>query len=431
MFNSNFARASALTSSAVDPAEPNAQGDTQSDVQCDLQSGIHPSCRTLRSSRTLRSRSSLRGVFDKHAVDLDGPSLTWASTVADSGCPAGQDSMAWQRAYTSSLAVAGFAAWVNSTQETALASYDQQQVTSLCKFGDHHIGIVPVTGLPNAQVAVPCALLCDRTIKAFVLVGVHCEAGPEAQPQTVTTVLSALYRDQLQLSQLVAAGDDYLIGIKQFDVVPEQLQLYLSGLCHTDSPRVSRGRTGLSGRCQHRSSSPSTAHAHTTANHTAPELTYAAARESSSWRQIVPAGPLGAALDGELETLLGRLASTDIEIPPEPNGVYTDVSIGEFKLRLYALVWTMDGQPDEALAAPELSLFLVLGPIAGSYLPMGSQLSVKENNLLMADQTLQWMSNPSYLYTQVFGSWDKKFTVEILLPQTRPFVLPPLTFSLD
>lgn len=91
----------------------------------------------------------------------------------------------------------------------------------------------------------------------------------------------------------------------------------------------------------------------------------------------------------------------------------------------------MDGQPDEALAAPELSLFLVLGPIAGSYLPMGSQLSVKENNLLMADQTLQWMSNPSYLYTQVFGSWDKKFTVEILLPQTRSFVLPPLTFSLD
>ncbi|MEL6815202.1 MAG: hypothetical protein AAFP03_10370 [Cyanobacteria bacterium J06598_3] len=128
----------------------------------------------------------------------------------------------------------------------------------------------------------------------------------------------------------------------------------------------------------------------------------------------------------ELSRLLKRFKSGDIDLPQAAAGVYADVLITEYKLRLYALVWAV-----EALLEPELSLFLILGPTQGSYLPMDTQLTVKENNLLLTEQTLRWTSAPTYLYTQVFGTWKEKFTVEIALPYARPLSLPPLTFALD
>lgn len=156
---------------------------------------------------------------------------------------------------------------------------------------------------------------------------------------------------------------------------------------------------------------------------TAPEITAEAELQPAAQPA---AQPLEASPSKELSRLLKRFTAGDIDLPPTATGVYADVAITEYKLRLYALVWAV-----EALLEPELSLFLILGPIQGSYLPMDTQLTVKENNLLLTEQTLRWTSAPTYLYTQVFGSWEEKFTVEIALPYARPFSLPPLTFGLD
>lgn len=128
----------------------------------------------------------------------------------------------------------------------------------------------------------------------------------------------------------------------------------------------------------------------------------------------------------QLSELLNRFSATDIAFPAKTSGLYTDLAIAEYSLRLYALVWAT-----EALSESELSLFLMLEPIEGSYLPLGTRLTVKENNLLLAEPNLRWTNFPTYLYTQVFGSWEEKFTVEILLPNARPFELPPLTFKPD
>ena len=128
----------------------------------------------------------------------------------------------------------------------------------------------------------------------------------------------------------------------------------------------------------------------------------------------------------ELKALRSRLEGGDLVIDPDASGLYTDFSITEYKLRLYALIWAVD-----ASETSELSLVLILGPIAGSYLPMGTQISVKEKNLLVAEQNLRWTSNPTYLYTQVFGSWEEQFTVEIFLPSARPFSLSPLVFETE
>ena len=81
-----------------------------------------------------------------------------------------------------------------------------------------------------------------------------------------------------------------------------------------------------------------------------------------------------------------------------------NIAIAEYRLRLHALVCPREtflgSQLDEGL-----SLLLILGPIANSYLPIGTELTITENNLLHSGQNLRWTSQPICLYTQVFGDW--------------------------
>ncbi len=126
-----------------------------------------------------------------------------------------------------------------------------------------------------------------------------------------------------------------------------------------------------------------------------------------------------------LNNILNRFNPTEIEFPPETSGVYTDLAIAEYKLRMYALAWTAI----EAIVGPSLSVFLILEPIEGSYLPMDTRLTVKENNLLVDEPNLRWTNHPTYLYTQVFGAREEEFTVEILLPNAHPYELPSLMFT--
>ena len=222
-------------------------------------------------------------------------------------------------------------------------------------------------------------------------------------------------------------GDDYLVEMTQFDLIPEQVQLYLDGLCkgliaeETIPEKTSPEETTVN-PVQSVSPRPK--------SRLLPIHATTSAGTQLNWTQISPfaisPGETQPSANTELNALLKRFEGSDIAIDPEASGLYTDFSITEYKLRLYALIWAVD-----AIETPELSLVLILGPIAGSYLPMGTQISVKEKNLLVAEQNLRWTSNPTYLYTQVFGSWEEQFTVEISLPNARPFSLSPLVFETE
>ena len=134
-----------------------------------------------------------------------------------------------------------------------------------------------------------------------------------------------------------------------------------------------------------------------------------------------------------LRCLIEQFASTDVGNLEtlqrrEPRGVYSDMVIGEHSLRLQALVWPIDDQTTLS-SERESSLLLILSPTVGSYLPIGSSLTVAENNLLHSAPHIRWASHPSCLYTQVFGDWRKQFTVKILLPNALPKTLPALSFA--
>lgn len=131
----------------------------------------------------------------------------------------------------------------------------------------------------------------------------------------------------------------------------------------------------------------------------------------------------------ELAELIRRFEGADeIVCWGDVRGVFVDIAIAEYRLRLHTLVCPREtflgSQLDEGLG-----LLLILGPIANSYLPIGTELTITENNLLHSGQNLRWMSQPVCLYTQVFGDWEKRFTVQVRLPNGAFITLPPLTFS--
>lgn len=387
-----------------------------------------------------------------HTIKISLPLMTWAKQVASTADISephnAPNCMIQRQAYLRALSAVGFTTWINATpvgsqgspsrsdRKTYQATYDQLQATGVCEMGGHHIVVLPVVGLPNAQISIPKAVLSDHSICLFVLVELQLDEtwganqgpteSPIQGPTAFATVLTGLRRDHLEFQQQTVAGDDYLVEMTQFDLVPEQVQLYLKGLCKgliTEEVTVQPVEAPVKSVQSLSSCRP--------ASRLCPIQATTSAGTLLDWMQISPfevssgEGQQSAAGE-ELKALLSRLEGSELMIDPEASGLYTDFSITEYKLRLYALIWAVD-----ASETSELSLVLILGPIAGSYLPMGTQISVKEKNLLVAEQNLRWTSNPTYLYTQVFGSWEEQFTVEIFLPNARPFALSPLVFETE
>lgn len=146
-----------------------------------------------------------------------------------------------------------------------------------------------------------------------------------------------------------------------------------------------------------------------------------------------PAEPVNA-----LEELLHRLSTDSVVCPSRPKGVYADIATGEYCFRLYAVTDAVvtaehgdDRAYDSAFGSAEMTpnLLLILKPLANSYLPIGTQLIVQENNLLNSEPVLSWATSPTCLHTQVYGNWQDQFTVDVWLPTAAKISLPPLTFE--
>lgn len=124
-------------------------------------------------------------------------------------------------------------------------------------------------------------------------------------------------------------------------------------------------------------------------------------------------------LEAELAALLIRFDFSDGVFPSETIAAYTQLSIQDQQFRLYALAWATAG-------TDEMSLHLVLQPLAGSYVPLGTVLSVTERDLSNAGQKVRWSSRPVYLYTQILGEWASQFSVKVSFPEAFPVSLSPL-----
>lgn len=128
----------------------------------------------------------------------------------------------------------------------------------------------------------------------------------------------------------------------------------------------------------------------------------------------------------KLAALMKRSELLEADAVSAQSGVYMDVAISEYRLRLFVLARTIDFS-EKSAAQKSINLLLLLQPIASSYLPIGTTLILREQDSLYAEPTLQWASDPAYLFSQVLVSQEAQLTVEIHLPDARSAVLPSLT----
>jgi hypothetical protein len=352
-------------------------------------------------------------------IELPHEAVEWAQQMASSpqsGLDFDTNSRAQVWAYLESLAIAGFAQWVTHSHLNLTLSYNRQKATGMCCVNERHrIAVVPVIGMPNRQVAIPKAAVRDRSVELIVLVAVQTEKsqanpasrrGSDTGSSTVSVrILAALSRQQIESSRLTEVGNEYLIEFTEFKLASDQVLSYLEAL----GKSLGRSLGKSLGKSPRERSI---------------DWTKIGASQGEACQKncasLAPNSP-----DEELAALIRRFDPNEVMFPPETSGVYIDLSIAEYKLRLYALTWIAT----PAAELEGLGLFLILGPVQGSYLPIGTRLTVKENNLLLTEPNLRWTAYPTYLYTQVFGLWEEKLTVEVLLPNTCPFALPPLNFA--
>lgn len=129
----------------------------------------------------------------------------------------------------------------------------------------------------------------------------------------------------------------------------------------------------------------------------------------------------------ELATLIGQSKLLEGGALSALQGGYADMAIAEYQLRLFAIAAPTDflGKSTELQL---LNLLLLLQPVASSYLPIGTTLSIQDQYSLYAEPSLQWASDPVYLCTSVFCPLEAQLTVAVHLPNARPAILPTLTF---
>lgn len=127
----------------------------------------------------------------------------------------------------------------------------------------------------------------------------------------------------------------------------------------------------------------------------------------------------------EFEAVLAQLRASGEEIPVDAGGVYRDLTIGNYALRLFAITWE-EAEPEDV---PEWNLLVVLGARVGSYLPANLKLEIKLETEVLDEQIVETDTEDTYLYSRVIGEMSEQFTVNITLATGETISLPKFAFQ--
>lgn len=124
----------------------------------------------------------------------------------------------------------------------------------------------------------------------------------------------------------------------------------------------------------------------------------------------------------EFTPLIRELQGQGVAIPPQARGAYQELPLGGYRLRLYAITWSLFPQSDRSA---EWTLLLILGARSGS-LPLGAQLRVSDLTGVLYEQTLE--SPIPYLFARVVGTMAEQFVVSVGLTTEEEVSFPPFGF---
>ena len=322
--------------------------------------------------------------------------------------------------YLRSLAVIGVKQWLEAGVTSYIIQLDEQQPpdsSMVLQVNGLRVGVVPVGSVPPETVQLPQASVEGRlAMHLWILVEVHEELGQ-------VRIVQAL-ENQSICTQANArnANSDYLVPLIAFNQSPDRTLFYLSHLAQTVAQTSSEQTPPLA------ASTPVTAIGNQVMNvgRWLQDQLDEVARQFA-WTLLDPLTPAVALRSPtqELETILTEIDPQGVTIPARARAAYTEVQVAGLPLRLYALIWNVF-----ETATPEWSLLVFLGASPGDLLPSGLTLRIGDADSVLAQQTFFAASDATFLYAQVFGTWDESFTVTILPPDDgAPLTLPAFGFQ--
>ncbi|MEM7063162.1 MAG: DUF1822 family protein [Cyanobacteria bacterium P01_B01_bin.77] len=324
----------------------------------------------------------------------------------------------WQ-SFIRALAIAGFEQWLNESSTSLTTTYPRTaapQTDTHVQVGDFRLCILPMGTSQDELVQIPAAAVTGKNkAHLYVLVEVHEEIDQ-------VQVGAGLRHDQLSnLLPQHADSESYVVPVEQFTVRPEKLLWYLSCLEPEAIIPVVVKKESVA--------SPIKAIINTGLWLQGQLDTVA---EQLAW-QFLPSLTMNYGLRGpetresenpvkRLVPILETLKRQGMEIPIAAVGACKSVSVGETVCQVYTLLW-------ELPETQEWSLFILVGPDGKRPLPVGMELQVSEQAVVMSRSKLCHDSMSTFLYIQVIGNLDDQFTGEIGSPDGATLTLPTFEFE--
>lgn len=127
----------------------------------------------------------------------------------------------------------------------------------------------------------------------------------------------------------------------------------------------------------------------------------------------------------ELETILTAIERTGIHLPSNARAAYQDFDLGEYPLRLYAVI----GSEQENDGVIAWSLLTILGKATDRALPADLILRIFDLTGVLVERQLE--AQGAYLFSQVEGTPEERFLVTASLADGTTRSLPPFSFQAE
>lgn len=127
----------------------------------------------------------------------------------------------------------------------------------------------------------------------------------------------------------------------------------------------------------------------------------------------------------ELETILKAIERMGIQLPSNARTAYQDFSLGDFSLRLYAVIGSRRS-PDGEIT---WSLLAILGSANNISLPQDLLLQISDITGVLVERQLE--PQGAYLFAEVEGTPEERFLVTAMLADGTRRSLPPFAFQTE
>ena len=309
----------------------------------------------------------------------------------------------WQ-VWLDAIAMTAVIQWLQTGPRSLDIVTDAKNIRNILDVGGHRLCVLAMGTISTPSIELPLTTSTGRPAAQFyLLVEVHEELGQ-------VNLIAGMHHDRLlakhpalvDTCNTTLLSQTVVVPLSHFQLTPERLLLYLN--CLSPQPQPNPWAERLID----------------TSQWFRKQLDEVSCQ--LAWALLPPPMPAMRSVQSMAHTILQGLATQGIALPKWAKGAAGPMQIGATTCEVYTWVWSLAGANE-----PEWSLLLVLGAAMGETLMEGTELTVRDDRKILARTTVGCDLN--YLYTQVIGTWQERFWVQVNVPGEKRVMLPGFCFG--